>query len=108
MLAPILDWQNMLPDGVFKSYVDSSSRVTEAYAEYNYFGMINILSILSGRKFCFYLPWEDLHEQNTSFLAPKKKANGSVYNCVGQHGNNTRLMICTRKIGGTTLVDFFF
>lgn len=67
MLAPVLDWQNMLPDGVFKSYVDSSSRVTEAYAEYNYFGMINILSILSGRKFCFYLPWEDLHEQNTSF-----------------------------------------
>ena len=67
MLAPVLDWQNMLPDGVFKNYVDVCSRVTEAYPEYNYMGMINVLSILSGRKFCFYLPWEDLHEQNTSF-----------------------------------------
>lgn len=68
MIAPIFNWQQMLPDdSVFYDYVKSCTSVTEAYPEYNFFGLINVLSILSGRKFCFYLPWEDLHEQNTSF-----------------------------------------
>ena len=77
MLAPVLNWETQLPDGIIKKYVEINTHISETYPEFNYLCILNVLAVLAGRKFGYYTPWELLTPQSTAIYSYMLGASSS-------------------------------